>query len=55
MSDRGMAKMFFFSFAGWFIFCAVLSIASLVGLGYAVYWGLGIAETAVEQSSGDGR
>lgn len=55
MSDRGMSKMFFYGFAGWFILCAVLGIASLVGLGYAVYWGLSIAETAVEQTDGDGR
>lgn len=46
MRNSGFSKFFVL----WFAFCAVLSLATLGGLGYAIYWGLSIAENAVEQS-----
>jgi len=43
-------KVFGVGFMAWFIFCLLLGLATLGGLGYAVYWGLSLAERAVEQS-----
>ena len=44
MMDRG------FRFFGlWFVFCLMLGLASLGGIGYAIYWGLSIAQQAVDQ------
>lgn len=49
MSDRGLAGTFFGGFVLWFAFCLMLGLASLGGIGYAIYWGLSIAQQAVDQ------
>ena len=43
MMDRG-----FRFFWLWFAFCLMLGLASLGGIGYAIYWGLSIAQQAVD-------
>lgn len=36
-------------FALWFAFCLLMGLGALGGMGYAIYWGLSIAERAVAQ------
>lgn len=43
-------KIFGAGFAVWFVFCLLLSLGMLAGGVYAVYWGLSLAERAVEQN-----
>ncbi len=35
------------AFSAWFVFCLLLSLGSLGGIAYAIYWALTIAERAV--------
>lgn len=41
---------FGWGFRLWMLFCILVAVSVLGGLGYAVFWGLSIAERAVEQS-----
>ncbi len=34
-------------FGLWFVFCGLMSLVTIVGLGYAIYWALTIVERAV--------
>lgn len=38
-------------FALWMAFCLFLGLASMAGVGYAIYWGLSIAQQAVDQNA----
>lgn len=45
-----MFKFFGVGFGLWFAFCLLMGLATMGALGYAVWWGLSIAERAVEQN-----
>ncbi len=54
-SLRSLLKLFGGAWLAWMLLCCVLSGAMISGIGYAIYWGLSLAERAVEvQESGRG-